>query len=200
MLFGLITPKYKQESQWVFDSALARAKAMFPETFTKDSITKEDRDSKFEAISVYMALYVRTLLQMETNPKASHKLLQRVYEEMYDRYDIALREQGVGDVKVGPTVRALAAKFKTRLEKYTAAYQNNASKDIVEVLVEFGLCSKMQAMQLSIRLCAEAKLMQNLSLEQWLQHIKNPTVGAYEPHEMKMTEKTEADDDNQELR
>lgn len=182
MLFGFMNPKYKQESEKVFDSALIRAKDVFPTLFEKDSETKEDRDQKFEAISVFMALYIWSLQQSESN-KNVKRFLERIYEEMYDRYDIALREQGVSDVKVGPTIRALAAKFRTRLEDYGDVFLSGNTKSLSDMLLDKKLCGMPAAMSISIKLEAEAKMLKKIDLEGWILHLDHPSTGKYEPHE-----------------
>lgn len=181
MIFGFFNSKYKQESAKVFDSALERAKNSFPKVFNKESETKEERELKFEAISVYMSLYIWSLQKIDAG-----KLLERVYEEMYDRYDIAIREQGVSDVRVGPTIRALAAKFRNRLDVYGDSFSTGETKKLLEELNEKQLCDTQTAVKLSIELEAEAKMLKELSLKDWLKHLKNPKTGLYEPHEGKV--------------
>ena len=182
MFFGWKSSKYKQESELVFNSAVFRAENAFNDLFAQASSSKEIREQKFEAISVFLCLYIWSL-QKHESVKKYHTLLERIYETMFDRYDVAVREQGVSDVRVGPTIRALASKFRGRMDVYGESFENKDGKELASRIAEKGICSEAMAKQLAITLIVEAQKIQNMDWDAWFAHLEHPVTGKYEPHE-----------------
>lgn len=181
MIFNFLKPSQNKQANEVFNSALAQAKNMFPDRFMHDSTTVEQRREKFEAISIYMALYAWYL--KEEGSKQAKKLSQDAYDYMFDLYEIALREQAVADMRVGPEVKKLASAFHGRLDSYGKSFSKGDTAMLSQGFVRNHVCGKEKAMGLSISIISEAKKMQEQSLESWLDNLKNLQKGANEPKE-----------------
>lgn len=181
MFFNFLKPFKSEDSKEVFDSAFAQAKKTFPDRFNDESTTVEQRREKFEAISIFMSLYA-WYLKEEGSSKAT-EISQQAYDYMFDLYEIALREQGIADVRVGPEVKKLAAAFHGRLESYGAAFSAEDTAKLAESFIRNHVCDKKKAMGLSIALISEARKMHAQSLEGWLENLQNLKKSIYEPRE-----------------
>lgn len=181
MIFNFFKPAKSVYTEEVFKSALAQAQKTFPNRFNVETATVEERREKFEGISIFMALY--TWYLKEEGSKDATKLSQDSYDHMFDLYEIALREQGVADVRVGPEVKKLAAAFHGRLESYGAAFSEADTAKLTESLIRNHVCDKPKAMGLSIALISEARKMKSQNLKDWISNLKNLQKGIYEPKE-----------------
>lgn len=182
MFFNLFKPKTDENTTLVFESALAQAQKNFPERFKAESESVEERLEKFEAISIFMALYAWYL--KEEGSKTAKNLSQNAYDYMFDRFEIALREQGVADVRIGPEVKKLASAFHGRLISYGEAFSAGSTAKLAESFVRNHVCEKNKAMALSIGLISEAGQMQKQSFEEWVSSLNLLKRSVYEPREL----------------
>lgn len=113
--------------QWI----LSNAKQITPSRFEKDSHTKDDRIRKFEAIAV-SASYA--FWQMNKDAEVNAKA-QDLYDHMFDQFEIAMREQGVSDVRIGPEVRKFSSAFDGRRVNYTEAFDGKDLKNLEKSLL-----------------------------------------------------------------
>lgn len=181
MIFNFLKPAKSDRTEEVFKSALAQARKTFPNRFNVESATVEARRQKFEGISIFMALY--TWYLKEEGSATATKLSQDSYDHMFDLYEIALREQGVADVRIGPEVKKLAAAFHGRLESYGTAFSEGDTAKLTESLIRNHVCDKQKAMALSIALISEARKMKTQNFEEWVANLTNLQKGVYEPKE-----------------
>lgn len=181
MIFNIFKRRADRNTTKVFESAVAQARNTFPERFKVESETVDTRRDKFEAIAIYMTLYAWYL--KDEGSKHAKKLSQDTYDFMFDNFEIALREQGVSDVRIGPEVKKLAAAFHGRLVSYGEAFDDSSTAKLSESFLRNSVCDKSQAMSLSIALIAEARKMQSQNMEVWISNLENLSKGANEPKE-----------------
>ncbi len=113
--------------QWV----LTQAQELTPLRFEKESQTKEDRIEKFEPIAFVMS-YVFWVLRKEPELNAD---AQSLYDYMFDQFEIAMREQGVSDVRVGKEVRKFSSAFDGRRASYAEAFEEKSLKNLQKSLL-----------------------------------------------------------------
>lgn len=181
MFLNFLKPSQSPQTKEIFNSALAQAKKTFPQRFEMETRDAEHRRQKFEAISIFMALYAWYL--KTEGSKTAGQLSQQAYDHMFDMYEIAMREQGVSDVRVGPEVKKLAAAFHGRLESYTKAFDAGDTAQLAEGFVRNHVCEREKAMGLSIAIISEARQMEKQDLDAWLANLKNLQKSIYEPKE-----------------
>lgn len=181
MIFNIFKSKQVLNATQVFECALSQAKKSFPNRFLAVSDTVEARRLKFEAISVFMCLY--TWYLKEEGSKQGKKLSQNAYDLMFDRYEVALREQGVSDVRVGPEVKKLASAFTGRLVAYGEAFSKGDSKALFQCFMHNKVCDENKAKALSIELMSEANKMKSQTLTAWFENLENIKQGVYAPKE-----------------
>ena len=184
MIFNIFKRQIDLNTTKVFESAMSQAANTFPERFGEETNSVEERHSKFEVISIFMALYAWYL--KGEGSKTATNLSQDAYDHMFDTFEVALREQAVSDVRVGPEVKKLAAAFSGRLVSYGEALEGGNTSALAESFVRNHVCDKPKAMGLSISLVSEAKKMQGQTLDEWLDNLNNLKKGAYEPREFEV--------------
>lgn len=125
--------KKKEESPvkaywaWVLESA----QQITPHRFTEESQTKDDRIRKFEPIAL-VASYAFWQMNKDVDV---NKNAQTLYDHMFDQFEIAMREQGVSDVRIGPEVRKFASAFDGRRANYTKAFDEKDLKSLEKSLL-----------------------------------------------------------------
>ena len=182
MIFNIFNKGTVLNPTQVFECAFAQSQKEFPNRFEEDSETVEQRRLKFEAISIFMSLY--TWYLKEEGSKKAKQLSQDAYDYMFDRFEIALREQGVSDVRIGPEVKKLASAYTGRMLSYADAFKDGDSKALLESLIKNQVCDDSKAKLLSIKLVTEAQKMLGQTLEEWYQNLDNLKKGTYEPKEL----------------
>jgi Uncharacterized conserved protein len=91
---------------------LAQARsAVFYEAFG----VPDTPDGRFDMIALHAALVMRRL---RADPTVSPAVAQFLFDQMFAGFDESLREMGVGDLRVGKVVKALAKGFYGRLAVY----------------------------------------------------------------------------------
>tara|TARA_R110000868_G_scaffold190862_2_gene434965 strand:- start:30549 stop:31124 length:576 start_codon:yes stop_codon:yes gene_type:complete len=184
MIFNIFNRHIDRNTTKVFESALAQAKNTFPQRFKNETSSVEERREKFEAIAIFMALYAWYL--KGEGSKRARGLSQAAYDHMFDTFEVALREQGVSDVRIGPEVKKLAAAFHGRLVSYGEAFEMGNTALLSESFVRNSVCDKAKAMSISIVLISEARKMQAQKLENWIESLDNLKKGTFEPREIVM--------------
>lgn len=111
------------------DDVFARACAASPAVFAADSRVEALRLAKFEHLCPWAAL----LMPVE-------KLEKRAFlEVLVERFDIGLREAGVGDLSVGRKVRVLAGALHGRLQRYGPLLEARKWPEMAQALAEHGV-------------------------------------------------------------
>jgi cytochrome b pre-mRNA-processing protein 3 len=91
----------------------ARAPAFYEDYAVPDTV-----DGRFDLLTLHMFLVLGRLKQEGERTRA---FAQKLFDVMFRNMDDSLREMGVGDLKVGKEVRALAEGFYGRIGAYDAA-------------------------------------------------------------------------------
>ncbi len=137
--------KYAAEADFVCNGILTLAGESFPWAYSADFADKQRHQARFEAIS-FVAISFMTAFKDQTG------LCQAVHDKLFDRFDMALREQGVGDIAMSHRMKKYAAAFAGRLSRYTelltagdvealgeavtknAGYEAERSKEVSEMM------------------------------------------------------------------
>ncbi len=117
------TRKYASDAQKASDIILMVAEASFPWAYTTDLEDKQRHQARFEAISF---VAVGFLVAFRKNAL----LCQAVHDALFDRFDMALREQGVGDIAMSHRMKKFAAAFAGRLNRYAGLLNDKNQKDL----------------------------------------------------------------------
>ncbi|WP_417495784.1 ubiquinol-cytochrome C chaperone family protein [Maricaulis sp.] len=92
----------------------ARQPALYGEAGVPDTL-----EGRLELILLHAALAIRTLRR--DGGEAGRVVSQIVFDTMFEDFDIAMRELGVGDSGVGKKVRFMAEGFYGRAQSYASA-------------------------------------------------------------------------------
>lgn len=101
------------ESLFALANEQSRQPALYRDLGVPDTV-----EGRFEMTSLHIWLVLRRLKGGE---KAARKTSQHLFDAMFDSFDAALREMGVGDLVVGKKVRKLAENFYGRASAYEEA-------------------------------------------------------------------------------
>ena len=189
MFFNLFKeqPQATDASAQIVNWSICRARQTFPQQFAKPSDNDEQRQQKFEIITVFMAMAFWYL----SKDKQNQDLSQASHDHLFDNFEVALREQGVSDVKLAGKIRKLADTFQQRMVSYKEDFEQHNTSALSSHLTEYGVCETNEAFSLAISNIAESKKIRDLSLDDWLEYIQNPLPGKYEPHELNPNEISE---------
>ena len=131
MLRRLFAPKpEKQTAQTLYRAIVdaARQPALYGEAGVADTL-----EGRFELVVLHTAL---AILELRTSQDEKAKAVsQALFDAMFDDFDAAMRELGVGDSAVGKKIRFMAEGFYGRakaLEEALEAQDDSAA--LVEVL------------------------------------------------------------------
>lgn len=142
-MFSWLFSKTQDENTTdVVEWVIAQAQKTFPSYFEEETTHLRQRQLKFEAISTYLAMALYAL-------KEKNDFAQAVHDEMFDRFEISLREQGVADVRVGKEVRKLASAFHGRYDYYASAFENNSVESLLETWQRNMVCENIDAKKAS---------------------------------------------------
>jgi cytochrome b pre-mRNA-processing protein 3 len=97
---------------------LSRAADVFAPRFARPSSNEAERVARFEAIAVFCAL-----ITWRFERAGDIAARDDFFQHMFADFDAAMREKGVGDLKVGKEVRKLASAFYGRCAAYTPAFE-----------------------------------------------------------------------------
>ena len=132
--------KNRKTAQSVVSKIIEDVRSSFPDVFSSATSNEVERIAKFELISVHTIAVLWSLNKFD----GVNSLSQAIHDELFYRFDCALREQGVADIRVGPEVRKLASAFHGRLQKYTEAWDKGDDVAFVEGLVRNGLVKTVE--------------------------------------------------------
>lgn len=111
---------------------LLNSRSYFPQTFSVESQNKWQREHKFQCIAVFMVLAIGKL-------KGYGEFSQLFHDKMFDLFDIAMREQGVADVRIGAEVRKLSSAFQGRFDSYMQALEAGDEQALAEAFLRNGV-------------------------------------------------------------
>lgn len=145
MIFKYLAARKAEKAQayTLVDWTIATARSHFISRFD-DEIAQDDttRRQRFEAVCAVGAA-VATHLEQSIHIK---KRLTRFYAaQLFDRFDIAMREGGVGDMSIGPRIKRLASAFYGRWRAYGAALLEKDETKLAEAMQRNGLAETGQA-------------------------------------------------------
>lgn len=83
--------------------------------FYVDYAVPDTPDGRFDMIALHAALVMRRL---RDDTSVSPAVSQALFDQMFAGFDESLREMGVGDLRVGKVVKAMAKGFYGRLAAY----------------------------------------------------------------------------------
>ena len=93
------------------------AAARDPVLFTQYGVA-DDLDGRFESVALHAALVLRRLNLL---PPPGPQIAQDLADAVFQHFDIALREMGVGDISVPKRMKTLAEAFLGRAAAYDRA-------------------------------------------------------------------------------
>lgn len=113
-LFGKKPEKARAEALYRHVVAAARTPDLYAGLGVPDTV-----EGRFEMIILHCALVVLQLQALEN--EEARKLSQALFDAMFDDFDAAMREMGVGDSGVGKKIRFMAEGFYGRAEALRVA-------------------------------------------------------------------------------
>jgi len=102
--------------------AASRTRELYADLAVPDTL-----EGRFELVLLHAALVIDVLRDGE-DPEAV-KISQLVFDYMFEDFDIAMREMGVGDSGVGKKIRFMAEGFYGRAQGYTDALAGDDSTE-----------------------------------------------------------------------
>lgn len=131
MFARLFAPKPEKRAAQGLHRAIvtaARQPALYGDNGVDDTI-----EGRFELIVLHTALVV-LVLQSDETPRGK-AVSQALFDAMFDDFDAAMRELGVGDSAVGKKIRFMAEGFYGRTQALETALQaTDDSEALAEVL------------------------------------------------------------------
>lgn len=118
MLRRLFAPKpEKPVAQTLYRAIVqvARQPALYGEDGVADTL-----EGRFELVVLHTALVI-LVLQSDDAPETARRTSQALFDTMFDDFDAAMRELGVGDSAVGKKIRFMAQGFYGRAQALQAA-------------------------------------------------------------------------------
>ncbi len=90
--------------------------------FFGDDRVSDSLDGRFEVMTIHAVLVLRRLRRIESDgPRLSKKLSDR----LFDNFDYALRESGIGDFSIARKIRALGENYVGRAQAYDDALKTD---------------------------------------------------------------------------
>ena len=130
MLFGLFKPRpEKRLARSLYEHVLSasRQPGLYGESGVPDTL-----EGRFEMVVLHTALVIRLL---QASPDESHQeVSQNLFDAMFDDFDAAMREMGVGDSGVGKKIRFMAEGFYGRASAYEEALKGEGDLSLEQVL------------------------------------------------------------------
>lgn len=96
--------------------AAARQPALFVDYGVADTV-----EGRFEAVALIASVVLRRLMML---PAPGAQIAQELTDDIFARFDIALREIGVADVGVAKRMKTMAQGFLGRASAYRAALES----------------------------------------------------------------------------
>ncbi len=126
-LFGRKPEKLRAEALYRDVVTAARRPDFYARLGVPDTV-----EGRFEMIILHCALVVLALKSEEG--EASARLSQALFDTMFDDFDAAMREMGVGDSGVGKKIRFMAEGFYGRAEALREAARHDQPDELQAVL------------------------------------------------------------------
>ena len=126
-LFGRKPEKRRAEALYRDVVTAARAPHLYADLGVPDTV-----EGRFEMIILHCALVVLTLKPVDSKP--ARALSQALFDTMFDDFDAAMREMGVGDSGVGKKIRFMAEGFYGRAEALRDAIDSAGPGQLQTVL------------------------------------------------------------------
>ena len=131
MFRGLFSPKPEKRTAQALHRKVveaARQPALYGEAGVPDTI-----EGRFELVVLHAALVV--LVLQKTEDPSARILSQALFDTMFDDFDAAMRELGVGDSAVGKKIRFMAEGFYGRSKALGEALAaEDDSQSLIDVL------------------------------------------------------------------
>lgn len=130
----------KQAAKALYDGILAASRnaKLFAELGVPDTI-----EGRVESVMLHTALVIREL--QASGDEYARTVSQEVFDAMFDDFDSAMRELGVGDSGVGKKIRFLAEGFYGRAQAYSDALEAEDSAGLAEAISRNLLASETVA-------------------------------------------------------
>jgi len=99
----------------LYESAVIQARST---VFYADLAVPDTLDGRFENILLHVWLVLRRIRMDDATTERHDKVAQAVFDSMITDMDRSLREMGVGDLRVGKRVKAMAQAFYGHVKAY----------------------------------------------------------------------------------
>lgn len=160
--------KYRKKADIIVGSIIDSARSAFPKTFQKETENEQERIRKFEIISLYAIVVLWVLSRLNEEGEAVKGLSQAIHDTLFDRFDSALREQGIADIRVGSEIKKLASAFQGRMLRYTDAWTAGDDEGFKQSLLRNNVVqSESEAEDLSVQLYDYIQRVNKNSLEEF---------------------------------
>jgi cytochrome b pre-mRNA-processing protein 3 len=106
----------------------ARAPALYGDAAAPDTV-----EGRLELIMLHTAL-VMDVLRSDDTDQTAVEVAQALFDVMFDDFDAAMREMGVGDSGVGKKIRFMAEGFYGRSQSYLSALASQDPSVLADVL------------------------------------------------------------------
>jgi len=126
-LFGRKPEKLRAEALYRDVVTAARTPDFYARLGVPDTV-----EGRFEMIILHCALVVLALKTQDGDESA--RLSQALFDTMFDDFDAAMREMGVGDSGVGKKIRFMAEGFYGRAEALREAASQDQADELQAVL------------------------------------------------------------------
>jgi cytochrome b pre-mRNA-processing protein 3 len=105
----------------------ARSPDLYGEAAVPDTL-----EGRFELVLLHTGLVIHRMRSVKN--EQSKAVSQFLFDEMFDDFDIAMRELGVGDSGVGKKIRFMAEGFYGRTQGYVDALAAEKNDDLAAVI------------------------------------------------------------------
>jgi cytochrome b pre-mRNA-processing protein 3 len=130
MLGKLFTKQPEKRVAASLHAAIIRA-ARSPDLYG-DAGVPDTLEGRFELVLLHVGLVIHRL--RSDNSEQSKQVSQFLFDAMFDDFDIAMRELGVGDSGVGKKIRFMAEGFYGRTQGYIDALAETTNDELAAVI------------------------------------------------------------------
>lgn len=131
MLRRLFAPKpEKRIAQTLYPEIVKAARQ--PELYGDDGVA-DTLEGRFELVVLHTALVILVLQQDEA--EATRRVSQALFDTMFDDFDAAMRELGVGDSAVGKKIRFMAEGFYGRAQALQTALDSDRESGELQLML-----------------------------------------------------------------
>lgn len=131
MLRRLFAPKPEKLTARRLYRAIVEA-ARQPALYGEDGVA-DTLEGRFELVVLHTALVILVLRRSDS--RESRAVAQAVFDAMFDDFDAAMRELGVGDSAVGKKIRFMAEGFYGRAQALAAALATAEEDDELQLMI-----------------------------------------------------------------